>query len=80
MDTLGWIFVERGLAERGVALLDRAHRARPGALETRYHLAMGLQEAGQTERARGLLVGLQSSLEPNHTLVAKVDEALRTLQ
>jgi tetratricopeptide (TPR) repeat protein len=80
MDTLGWLFVAKGRPERAVALLSKAQRLAPESLETRYHLAVGLREAGQLAEARELLNELQASLEPEHELYAKVEEAAASLR
>ncbi len=64
MDTLGWILIEQGQTQRGVALLEKAVKAVPEAAEIRYHYAVGLNQAGNKIKAREelerLLTGEQS--------------------
>ena len=60
-DTLGWILVERGSLEEGVALLRKAVELSDGRAEVRYHLAVGLNRLGQTEEARRKLVEILDS-------------------
>jgi putative PEP-CTERM system TPR-repeat lipoprotein len=52
MDTLGWILVEKGDLKRGVAVLEQASSRAPEASDIRYHLAVGLNQAGEKAKAR----------------------------
>ncbi len=79
MDTLGWLFVAKGLPKRAVALLSKARLLAPESLETRYHLAIAHREAGQLVEARELLAELRASLDSDHELYAKVAEVAASL-
>jgi len=52
MDTLGWMLIEQGNTARGVPLLQKAVAKAPEAAEFRYHLAVGLNKAGDKAAAR----------------------------
>jgi putative PEP-CTERM system TPR-repeat lipoprotein len=52
LDTLGWILIEQGNTARGVPLLQKAVAKAPEAAEFRYHLAVGLNKAGDKAAAR----------------------------
>jgi putative PEP-CTERM system TPR-repeat lipoprotein len=52
MDTLGWILVEKGENERGLAILQQANALAPQARDIRYHMAMGFYKAGNKAAAR----------------------------
>lgn len=52
LDTLGWIWVERGHAAKGLPLLEKAASLAPRTGDIRYHLASGLARSGNTVRAR----------------------------
>jgi Flp pilus assembly protein TadD len=52
MDTLGYLLVEQGKLERGLALLRKAAGLAPQAGEIRYHLAVGLHKSGDKAGAR----------------------------
>ena len=58
LDTLGWILVERGQTQRGLALLRKAVAKAPQAASTRYHLAVALARTQNKESARALLTQL----------------------
>jgi putative PEP-CTERM system TPR-repeat lipoprotein len=47
MDTLGWIQLEKGDAERGLQMLQRASAQAPEARDIRYHMAVGLLRTGK---------------------------------
>jgi putative PEP-CTERM system TPR-repeat lipoprotein len=52
LDTLGWILVEQGGLNRGLALLRLAAARAPGNAEIRFNLARALLKAGNTGEAR----------------------------
>lgn len=55
VDTLGWILVNSGEFEEGIALLYEAVAMSGGKPQIRYHLAAALVMSGETEQARGIL-------------------------
>jgi putative PEP-CTERM system TPR-repeat lipoprotein len=59
-DTLGWILIERGDPKRGLELVRKAlaKAKAPEAAEMRYHLAVGLERAGNKAQARTELQAL----------------------
>jgi putative PEP-CTERM system TPR-repeat lipoprotein len=78
MDTLGYMLVEQGKVERGVELLRKASGLAPAAGDIRYHLAVGLNKAGDKAQARK---ELQAALAGNK--FAQADDAralLKTLE
>ncbi|MCH8506991.1 MAG: tetratricopeptide repeat protein, partial [Ectothiorhodospiraceae bacterium] len=52
MDTLGWIELKEGNAQRAVELLSEASSKAPDNAEIRYHYGAALAEAGQHSEAR----------------------------
>lgn len=54
-DTLGWILVKKGSLEDGIAMLRNASELGDGRPEIRFHLAVGLADAGQTVEAKSIL-------------------------
>lgn len=64
MDTLGWILIEQGQTERGVALLEKAVSMVPDAAEIRYHYAVGLSQVGDKTKARKELEHLLTNEQP----------------
>jgi len=57
-DTYGWLLVEGGQVEQGLALIDRALQSAPDNPDIRYHQAAALHRAGESARARELLRAL----------------------
>jgi tetratricopeptide (TPR) repeat protein len=55
MDTLGWLQVNQGDQNRGIALLGKAFEAAPKRPEIAYHYAAALQRKGDTGRAKDVL-------------------------
>lgn len=58
MDTLGWILVEKGQAQRGLALLRKALVKAPKTPSTRYHYAVALAKTHDSASAQAQLVSL----------------------
>lgn len=52
LDTVGWLYVERGDVVRGLELLNKAHTLAPNASAIQFDLAKALLKAGQGEAAR----------------------------
>ncbi len=52
LDTVGWLYVERGDLVRGLELLNKAHSLAPNASAIQFNLARALIKAGQAEAAR----------------------------
>lgn len=64
LDTLGWMLLEQGNTARAVPLLQKASGLAPQSTEMRYHLAVGLQKAGDKPGARKELNTLLSANTP----------------
>ena len=75
-DTLGWLLVRQGDANRGVELLQKAVEATPNVQEIRFHLAKGWVKIGDPAKARGELDRL---LAPGSPFSGKA-EAAATLE
>jgi putative PEP-CTERM system TPR-repeat lipoprotein len=54
-DTYGWILLESGKMEEGLAILEAAARAMPGVAEIQYHYASALARNGKKEAAATVL-------------------------
>ena len=54
-DTLGWILLAQGDAEKALIHLEAASTAIPGDAEINYHFAVALGRAGRTADARAIL-------------------------
>ncbi len=57
-DTYGWMLVEYGKLDRGLALLARAAKIAPDNPEIGYHYAAALSKAGRGAEARTILTGV----------------------
>jgi putative PEP-CTERM system TPR-repeat lipoprotein len=62
-DTLGWVQVNNGKLEQGIATLQDAVQLSEGNPEIRYHLAVGLAKSGRTQEAEQILKEILASNE-----------------
>ena len=60
-DTYGWMLVQYGKLDRGLALLSRAAKMAPNNPEIGYHYAAALSKAGRGAEARTVLSGVLDS-------------------
>ncbi|MBO0710067.1 MAG: PEP-CTERM system TPR-repeat protein PrsT [Acetobacteraceae bacterium] len=60
-DTLGWILVKQGAADKGLYLLRQASAQLPGNLDVQYHLAAALSATGKPEEAKRLLSAIMGA-------------------
>ncbi len=60
-DTLGWILLDQGEAETGLAYLNAANLRAPQDLDIQYHLAVALHRVGRAADARLILENLLGS-------------------
>jgi predicted Zn-dependent protease len=60
-DTLGWILLEQGEADTGLAYLSAANLRAPRNLDVQYHLAVALHRVGRAADARAVLENLLGS-------------------
>ncbi len=64
-DTLGWVYVKRGLYDEALNILEPLVRQHPQVAAWRYHLAVALARKGERDRARQeLRRALQSKPDP----------------
>lgn len=54
-DTLGWIYLKKGLTDSAIQIFTKAVAANPKAAVFRYHLAMAYKARGDSQRARNEL-------------------------
>lgn len=62
-DTLGWVHYRRGSPTLAIAQYEVALQGRPDDPTISYHLALALQQNGETERARDVLQKMLSTNE-----------------
>jgi tetratricopeptide (TPR) repeat protein len=74
MDTVGWLYVEKGDIPKGLELLNSAHQRAPGIASIQLNLAKALIKAGQGPAAREHLEAL--SRLPGDTPVRQEAEKL----
>jgi Flp pilus assembly protein TadD len=68
MDTLGWVLVQRGDTDQGLALIQDARVDRLDSLEVAYHLAAALLKHGDRAQARRVVmdVDMTGAKFPGH--------------
>ena len=79
LDTLGFVCLRKGLVDRAVPLLEKAHAAAPQVAEIQLHLAEAYRDAGRTQDARRLLGQLRARSNTPPELRAGVEEVLASL-
>ena len=77
-DTLGWILVEQGQAQRGLPLLGKALASAPREASIRYHYAVALARTGDKVQARKVLDKLLTD-SPNFSEAEAAKALLKTL-
>ena len=77
-DTLGWVYVRRGLASLGAPYLEEAVRAEPATALFRYHLGIAHQRQAKFQQARDELTRALA-LDPKFPGAADALVALNTL-
>ncbi|MGK2950754.1 MAG: XrtA/PEP-CTERM system TPR-repeat protein PrsT, partial [Thiobacillus sp.] len=77
-DTLGWILVEQGQAQRGLELLRKAVAKAPDSATLRYHHAVALARTGNKVEARKALEKLLKD-SPDFAEAAAAREELKNL-
>ncbi len=80
VDTLGWLYLQRGLTERSIALLERAHAANPDLASAQLHLALAYREAERDGDALRLLESLLERLPADAPEAREAHAALASLQ
>jgi tetratricopeptide (TPR) repeat protein len=55
LDTLGWVYVQRGESGPAIEALEAAHAMQPDSASIRFHLGTALALAGDADRARKML-------------------------
>jgi len=65
LDTYGWLLVQNGDPERGLAILRDASARTAGSAEISYHIAYALHALGRTDEARAALEELFENAGPD---------------
>jgi tetratricopeptide (TPR) repeat protein len=79
LDTLGWLYLRKGLVERATSLLEEAHAGAPEVAEIQLHLALAHRDGGRTDDARRLLAALSKRSDVPPALNSQIDEAKKSL-
>ncbi|MDH5305986.1 MAG: tetratricopeptide repeat protein [Myxococcales bacterium] len=79
-DTLGWLYLQRGLLDRAIALLEAARATAPALVEPRLHLALAYREAGRDDAAQRVLADLAASHGGRESVDRSLGAALRDLE
>lgn len=79
-DTLGWILLRRGDAERGLDLITEAAKVLSSNVEVQYHYAYALNSIGQKEAAKAVLEQFLTDETPRFQGIEDARALLKSLQ
>ena len=79
MDTLGVLYLEKGLVERAISVLEDAHAGAPDLPDAQLHLALAYIEARRHVEARPLLAAASGNDSASPELRAHAKGALDAL-
>ena len=79
LDTLGALYLRKGLPARAVPLLEQAHAGLPELPGVTLNLALAYRDAGRVEEAGVLLAELDRTVAPGDPLRPGVEAARRSL-
>jgi tetratricopeptide (TPR) repeat protein len=78
IDTLGHLYLKKGLHERAISLLEEAHTREPDMPDAQLHLAQAYRAVGRSEEAERLLEALRSRRVLPPELRAELDATTHT--
>ena len=78
IDTLGNLYLKKGLTDRAISLLEDAHARAPEMPDAQLHLAQAYRAAGRSEEAEKLLAELRTRRMLPPELRAELDATSRT--
>ena len=78
LDTLGWLYLQKGLVPRAISLLEDAHRRAPELEAAQLHLALAYRRTGREQAARPLLDALRARGAADPEIQKELDAALAT--
>ena len=78
LDTLGSLYLKKGLVDRAISLLEEAHQRAPKMPDAQLHLAQAYRAAGREADAAPLLEGLRKTRMLTPELRAELDATART--
>ena len=79
-DTLGWLYLQQGLIDRSIALLERVREDAPALDAAAFHLAMAYRQAERPEDARRVLEEVRLRAPEGSTAHSRAGDALHSLE
>ena len=79
-DTVGTLYLRRGLVDRAISFLEEARAGAPGLPDAGLHLAEAYAAAGRKDEAEAVLAAMRTTHAADAAVLARIEETSRALR